>query len=405
MLSKYDEYPVHQAARPFAHIPSTDYSWDDGHYIGVFSADEKVFLSTGFRVNPNADVVGAYALFNVAGRQFTLRLSRCWRRQIDTVFGPLSFDFIEPLKALRLKLEANDSGLSFDIVWTGVSPAFEESHHIAEMRGRITTDQTRYSQPGTAQGWIQFEGRCWEVTPGKWGGARDHSWGLYSDRKPLGGHREWLPPRIESGVPRALHVWSLFHAGDWSGFYNLNESPTGEQGHLNDFHGTPFEGTIYKGWNCEPVHLVAATHKLRFQPGTRVLSGGTLNFRDHLGRPWEQRFEVMSPPWVPQTTGYTPGGWTDGGTIHTYHGNEELAMEWDDFDFSQQPFDYKPYPPRNGGDQHANFDTFRLVSGDKMQGVEFLIRTEIVDPEGKVHKGQGHLENFVFGRYDPYGFE
>ena len=36
MLSQYDEYPVHQAPRPFAHIPSTDYSWDEGYYFGVF---------------------------------------------------------------------------------------------------------------------------------------------------------------------------------------------------------------------------------------------------------------------------------------------------------------------------------------------------------------------------------
>lgn len=35
---------------------------------------------------------------------------------------------------------------------------------------------------------------------------------------------------------------------------------------------------------------------------------------------------------------------------------------------------------------------------------EYPVRTEIIDPQGKSHKGQGHFENFVFGRFDPYGF-
>lgn len=42
------------------------------------------------------------------------------------------------------------------------------------------------------------------------------------------------------------------------------------------------------------------------------------------------------------------GGFKDGGTLHTYHGNEALALEWDDFDFSVQPFDYVPYTPQHG---------------------------------------------------------
>jgi hypothetical protein len=407
MLSKYDEFPVHQVSRPFAHIPSTDYSWDEGYYFGVFNADEKVFLMTGMRINPNADMIGGYVVLNVAGRQYTVRFSRCWRRQIDTEIGPLSYEFIEPLKSIRLKLDANDSALSFDIVWSGIAPAFEEDHHVAETRGRITTDQTRYVQAGVASGFIQFEGKRYELTPEKWGGSRDHSWGLYADRKPLGGHSEWLPPRQAQGIPRALHIWTLFQAGDWSGFYHLHESPTGEQVKMNDVFATPFEGRLYQGWNGPVVCLAAARHELRFQPGTRIFTGGTIHLRDDQDRAWTQHFEVASPPWVPQTTGYQPGSWKDGGTMHTYHGSEELALEWDDFDFSQQPFDYTPYQPKHGGAFSPSqlAAGFNLVSGDKQHGVEFLVRTELVAPDGTTHRGQGHFENFIYGRFDPYGFK
>jgi hypothetical protein len=407
MLSKYDEFPVHQASRPFAHIPSTDLSWDDGYYFGVFSAAHKIFLLTGMRVNPNADMIGGYAIINVAGRQYSLRFSRCWRQQIDTVIGPLSYEFVEPMKSIRLRLDANDSALSFDILWTGVAPAFEEAHHIAETRGRITTDQTRYSQPGVASGVINFDGERIDVTPGVWSGARDHSWGLYADRKPLGGHHEWLPPREVPAVPRALRFWTLFEAGDWSGFYHIHESPGGEQVKMNDVFGAPFEGNLFNGWHGATVHLTAARHELRFKEGTRMFTGGTIHLKDDQNRAWTQHFEVAAPPWVVQTMGYTPGSWKDGGTMHTYHGNETLAMEWDDFDFSVQPFQYTPYQPKSGaGATSAEvLSAFGLGSGEKIHGLEFLVRTELIAPDGTRHRGQGQVENFIQGRYEPYGFE
>ena len=54
---------------------------------------------------------------------------------------------------------------------------------------------------------------------------------------------------------------------------------------------------------------------------------------------------------------------------------------------------------------HAHHDNFRLVSGNKLHGVEFVVRNEIVAPDGSRHRGQGHVENFIYGRFDPYGFE
>ena len=408
MLSRYDEYPVHQSSRPFAHTPSTDLSWDEGYYFGVYSPDEQVYMMTGMRVNPNADIIGGYVIINIAGRQYSLRLSRCWRRQMDTVIGPLRFEFIEPLKTIRLVLEPNDSALAFDLIWTGTAPAFEEAHHQAETRGRVTTDQTRYSQPGVSTGVVQFEGKSYRVTPETWGGDRDHSWGLYADRKPLGGHREWLPPRVMEGVPRAMHIWTLFNAGPWSGFYLLHESATGESVMMNDTFGTPFEGRLCREWDQEVVHLVAGSHEMRFQPGTRIFTDASIDLTDDKGLTWTQRFEVASPPLVPQTSGYTMGSWKDGGSIHTYHGSEELALEWDDFDFSRQPFDYQPYPPKHGtGTTAAQTSAdFGLTSaGDQIHGVEFVCRTELIEPDGTKHPGIAHMENFIFGRYEPYGFE
>lgn len=311
------------------------------------------------------------------------------------------------MKSIRLKLDANDSALSFDILWSGVAPAFEEAHHYAETRGRVTTDQTRYSQPGRASGFIQFDGQRHDVTPDRWSGSRDHSWGLYADRKPLGGHHEWLPPREVPTVPRAMRFWNCFEAGEWSGFYHIHESPEGRQVKMNDVFGTPFEGTLFNGWNGPTVHLKTARHELRYKPGTRLFEGGTVYLTDDQDRPWIHHLEVASPPWVVQTMGYTTGSWKDGGTMHTYHGSETLAMEWDDFDFSVQPFDYTPYQPKHGaGVSSAEVQAaFGLGTGTQVQGLEYLVRVELIAPDGSRHTGQAQVENFIHGRYDPYGFK
>jgi hypothetical protein len=37
-------------------------------------------------------------------------------------------EFLVALRKIRLVLDNDGSGLSFDIIWEGVSPAFEEGH-------------------------------------------------------------------------------------------------------------------------------------------------------------------------------------------------------------------------------------------------------------------------------------
>lgn len=407
MLTQYDEFPVHQASRPFSHIPSTDYNWDDGYYFGAFSAKHKIFLLTGMRVNPNTDMIGGYAIIFVNGRQHNVRFSRCWRQQADTVIGPLSYRFTEPLKRIQLTLTANDSLLSFDLEWKGTIPAFEEEHHVAENRGRRTTDQTRYSQVGVVNGHIVFDGQRIEVEELDWTGDRDHSWGLYAERPPLGAPKDLLPPRPAPGKRRAFRFWTPFRCGDYGGFYHFHETETGEQCITNDVFGSSFEGVIYKGFEGAPVRLVSGSHRMEFHEGSRIIKSGVVTLVDEQGGSWRHEFAMPMLPWIVQPMGYTPGSWKDGGTMHTYHGNEELVLEWDELDASVQPFAYTPYAPKNAqGSTNAEVsDAFGLgIGGSNIHGIEYLAAFTLTTPTGEVVTGQGHVECFIDGRYDPYGF-
>jgi hypothetical protein len=403
MLTPYDEFPVHQTPYPFSHIPSTDYNWDEGYWFGVMNPDEKVFFGTYLRINPNTDMIGGCALLNVAGRQFTLRVSRCWRRNFALEVGPYRMEIVEPLKRIRLVLEENDSGLACDLLWEGSCPPFLESHHSATHRCRTTTDQSRYSQPGKVGGWLKLGDRQWDVEPESWTGSRDHSWGLYAERPPLAPAASLLPPKREEGIQRALRFYTCFRTDPFSGFYHLHESADGVQCKMNDVFGTPFEGRIFRGWDGEPIELVSGSHEMTFEPGTRILKKAMLTLVDSRGDNWRQLFEVASPPWVVQTMGATPGSWKDGGTFHTYHGSEELALEWDDFDFSKQPFEYRPYQVK--GEQAANSFNLGVAQGAMVHGPEYLARVTTYAPDGSVSVGAAQIENFISGRYTPYGFE
>lgn len=404
MLTPYDEYPVHQAPQPFSYIPSTDYSWDEGYWFAVFNPEEKVFLGIGARVNPNTDMFGGYAMINVDGIQRTVRFSRTWRSNFELDLGPLHIRFPEPMKKIALTLDDNASGIAFDLLWEGTSAAYQEDRQTVVHRGRRTTDQTRYSQAGRVHGSLSVGTRSWALDPEKWVGGRDHSWGLYVERAPLAPPAHLLPPRLApKGKPRALRVWTCFRTGPVSGFFHIHEDADGEQGQLDDPFGAPFGGVFNVPGRDEVLHLASGSHRITYREGTRIATHAVIDLADEEGEAWQLELTPVAMPWMPATLGYTPGSWKDGGTFHTYHGSEDLATEWDEFDFREQPIAHMPY---NLADPDAP-DSFGLGFNfaKPIIGIEYLTRAVLRGPDGTAHEGGAHFEHYVNGAYHPYGFE
>jgi hypothetical protein len=388
MLTPYDEYPVHQSPYPVSYVPATDTGWDNGYYFGVFSAEADVFVYTGLRFSPNTNMIGGYAGIAHAGRQYTARFSRILRPDYRMGIGPFEYRVLEPFRDIAMTLAATAGiELSFDLHWLGVAPPFEEEHHLAVTRGRRTTDQTRYSQPGVASGVIRFGDETFEVDPATWSAARDHSWGLYAQRAPIAADPALLPPAEPSTTRRAFRFWSTFSTAEYSGFLHLHESETGETGTMNDPFGTPFEGRIHAGWD-HTTELADVKHDITFRPGTRIMDSATLTAHDTLGQVWTLDFTTVSQPWTAFPVGYNRGTWRDGGTLHTYHGSIGPVIEADELDISTQPF------------RHRLHDGTKLI----VWGCEYLASVRVTDPTGHVARGAAQVEIFIDGRYDPYGF-
>lgn len=85
-----------------------------------------------------------------------------------------------------------------------------------------------------------------------------------------------------------------------------------------------------------------------------------------------------------------------------------ITIERDDFDFSDQPFDYTPYPPKAqmgaGVSNQEISAAFGFGTPSQIYRVEYLVQVRLTDPDGNVHQGHGHLECFINGRFTPYGF-
>jgi hypothetical protein len=149
-LSKYDDLPIHQSPYPISYQPNTDFSFDEGYMWGAVNPRLGVYVLTGFRITPNADVIGGHAGVNRGGVTRTLRFSREWRRRLDTVAGPYRVEFTRPMEEIRLVLEPNPSGIEWDLVWQAARAG---APVVAPSRGQPwpAHDRPEPLQPGRAR--------------------------------------------------------------------------------------------------------------------------------------------------------------------------------------------------------------------------------------------------------------
>jgi hypothetical protein len=373
-----------------SYVPNSDPAWDDGYYFLAYDVESGVSVWAGMRVAPNSNIIGGYVNTNIRGVQRCLRLSRIWRDDFSVAIGPLRFEFVEPLRTIRLVCDENESGIAMDIRWEGLAPPFLASHHTAVRAGRRTTDQSRYHQTGKCTGWLAVDSARFDIpADAPWGGSRDRSWGIYESRPPLGLDPQLTPPIALGGSPRALRFSCFVEAEDLSAYFHFHEGPDGERHGLNDAFNTPIEGRVHKQWEDPGLELVDYTHRLNWRPGTRSVTDGVVELTDREGGRWTMALDVVNPPHVLGQIGYHVGAWHDGGTIHTWHGRSP-ASEWDEFDFSNQPCQHTF--PGNGETR-------------TVYGVEHFARVTLTAPDGRVRAGRSQFEVFLNGRYAPYGFE
>jgi hypothetical protein len=230
-----DETFHHQITDTFASVSQSDRSWTEKVCAMAASADGSVQLAFGMGKYPNRGVLDAYAGVSIGKQQWTVRSSRRLAPDFDCLeTGPIRYEVLEPLQAVRFSLAPNDVlPVSFEWTFTGAVPAALEQpeHHRSRDGVRLDADIVRYHQIGTGSGWAEVDGRRFELDPSGCVSTRDHSWGVrYMVGEPVADVEEplrpagvstivvWSPILCErdDGSRYGIHTYYQRHAfGDW----------------------------------------------------------------------------------------------------------------------------------------------------------------------------------------------
>lgn len=126
MLTKGDDYPIHQLPEPIA-TAGTDRNFYDRYFFNGYSKDGSVFFATALGVYPHLNIMdGAFSVV-VDGVQHNLHASRFMgMERMDMQVGPLSIEVLEPLQSLRIRVDHPESGLKADLTYHGRAVAIEE---------------------------------------------------------------------------------------------------------------------------------------------------------------------------------------------------------------------------------------------------------------------------------------
>jgi hypothetical protein len=275
-----DEQLIHQITDTFGTVGQSERSWTEKVWASVSAGDGSLQADFGLGLYPNRGVMDGFAGVSRDVEQWTVRASRELGTDDSTSIGPLHYEILDPLNAIRIRLESQDVvPVSFDCTLTGVVPAFLEDRELKRSADgrRIDSDIVRFHQTGTASGWIEVDG-VRTVIDESWISGRDRSWGV---RYMIGAPARDLPRVSRSRDGGSLAIWTpiLCTRADGSRYaihvyYHSEVSP--ERAH------TEFQGGIEHPDGGKD-HFASLRPELRFDPVNRRLVGGVLHAVDSDG--------------------------------------------------------------------------------------------------------------------------
>ncbi len=290
-LSPLDEYPIHQAPISMRHVATSDRNFYDRYYFNCHGSSDEAFVVFSMGQYPNLGVQDSFLLVADATTHNVIRASRALTTdRMDTTCGPMRIEVIEPLDVVRVVCEETEHGIACDMTWRGTIPAHEEPGQVMRLNERQTFDSMRYAQTGRWEGWVQVDDRRFEVTPDRWWGSRDRSWGI----RPVG---EPEPPGIQAARPMEGFYWIYcpMQFDDFSILCIYQDLPD----------GSPVVRQAVRVWpDGRTDDLGPPTIDLRFEEGTRMATGATWHLAEPDGTPLDIDVEVLLPVHLSKATGY-----------------------------------------------------------------------------------------------------
>ena len=99
MLSKFDDYPIHQTPEPIAHPATSDRNAYDRYWFNGYAPDGEFYFGVGMALYPHRKILdGAFSIVH-DGEQHAFHASRrASREPSETAAGPYRIEVLEPMK-------------------------------------------------------------------------------------------------------------------------------------------------------------------------------------------------------------------------------------------------------------------------------------------------------------------
>lgn len=355
MLTRGDDYPLHQTPEPVA-FAGGDRNFYDRYFFNGYSADGSLFFAAALGLYPQLDIIDASFCLLVDGIQHNVRASRrlCSER-LDLEVGPVHIEIAKPLEQLRVIVSGEDSPVTADLLFTARHAPIEEPRFARRNGPRLFMDYTRMTQSGGWSGTIACDGQSWALAPETHLGTRDRSWGI----RPVGAPDSQPPPM--GSLPQFYWLWAPLNFPGHATFFHTNDDGAGEPWNRRAVVDTFGNGIAEYG---------TPSHALRYKPGTR-------------------RIETMTVELAPDT---------------------RLAIEPAGIDFHMSGLGYT-HPEWGHGMDHGGSETAydRIAPGEAdphqqlYLHIQAFSRATLTIGEGE-HSGHGVLEQLLIGPHAPSGF-
>ena len=148
MLSSWDDYPVHQVAEPIRFVGTSDRNFYDRYYFNGHACSDDLFFVIGMGQYPNLGTQDAFVVVRRGDKHRVVRASRELDDRMDLSVGPFGLEITRPLEELRLTLDDNEHGISFDLTWTGTYNFGAALHANLFARVRFQGGAGRYGTVG-----------------------------------------------------------------------------------------------------------------------------------------------------------------------------------------------------------------------------------------------------------------
>jgi hypothetical protein len=365
MITDFDDFMIHQTSNPVDQPGPSDRNFYDRYWFNGFDEEGEFIFEIGFGLYPNRHVMDAHFSVSLGGRQHSFHASRrAPRERSESVVGPLRLEIVEPMRAVRVSVGPNDTGIECDLLFRAATVPVQEPKNLLSEGTRTIMENSRFTQLGRWEGHFSVDGARTEVSPRRVIGMRDKSWGVRPVGEPEAG-----APGLLNQEPGVYWMWAPILFGEFCTHFNTFEDRDGTTTQLGAAIVPVYasQDEIPRGEDPGYREMASGTHRIQWIPGTRLPESAEVELVTQEG---EKHLIHLEPliRFHMLGIGYQHPEWG-----HAFwKGEEAVGREsWnlDELDL----LDYK------------HIQVCRARTGDRV--------------------GVGTLETVVFGRHDPSGFK